>query len=111
MNLIEKDLDRLSPSHSIVAPISILYSSSPTVVGGSKERDTGNDPKTSSTDIKPTTINSVEERKKQRIQLLSQILFIYARHNPSLGYRQGMVSKRDIDHRPMISHAMIAHDN
>lgn len=97
LSLIEKDLHRLSPSHYIVTPISTLYAPSELPATSDEKNENPDDSHNDGENTdKGNEINvkDIEYRKKQRTQLLSQILFIYARQNPSLGYRQGMVSKR-----------------
>jgi len=89
LDIIEKDLHRLSPSHHIVTPISILYSTSTSLTIQEKTKDANGE---KGKEASSPNSDTLEERKKRRSQLLSQLLFIYARHNPSLGYRQGMVS-------------------
>ena len=89
LSLIEKDLNRLAPSHHIVTPVSTLYSSPANTKNNTPDLE---DIHQNKEDDKSTSDKlNVEYKKEQRSQLLAQILFIYARQNPSLGYRQGMV--------------------
>mmetsp|Transcript_2344 Transcript_2344/g.3136 ORF Transcript_2344/g.3136 Transcript_2344/m.3136 type:complete len:651 (+) Transcript_2344:67-2019(+) len=92
LNVIEKDLNRLPPDHHFCYHRWICNSGkqqSTRVKSGEVGAD-GNNNMSTVNGASNLSNDQTERSREERSELLSQILFVYAKEHPALGYRQGM---------------------